>query len=137
MTDRILMIQGPLAIARRSSGFGVRLDSGALTAHDPPSLSRLETWISQSVHVEGRPEWVFVKLHTHGAPEAQAESLLGEPGRALHATLARHYNDGQRYVLHYVTAREMFNIALAGMAGHTGDPNAYRDYSLAPPPVAA
>jgi hypothetical protein len=31
----------------------------------------------------------------------------------------------------------MFNIALAGMAGCAGDPNAYRDYSLAPPPVAA
>jgi len=137
MSDRILMIQGPLAIARRSPGFGIRLDSAALTAHDPPSLSRLGTWISQGVHVQGRPEWVFVKLHTHGAPEAQAESLLGEPGRALHAALARHYNDGQRYVLHYVTAREMFNIALAGMAGCTGDPNAYRDYSLAPPPVAA
>jgi hypothetical protein len=137
MTDRILMIQGPLAIARRSPGLGIRLDSAALTANDPASLSRLDTWVSQGVHVVGRPEWVFVKLHTHGAPEAQAESLLGEPGRALHTALARHYNDGQRYILHYVTAREMFNIALAGMAGCTGNPNAYRDYSLAPPPVAA
>jgi hypothetical protein len=31
----------------------------------------------------------------------------------------------------------MFNIALAGMHGHTGNPNDYRDYSLSPPPVAA
>ena len=28
----------------------------------------------------GRPEWVFVKVHTHGAPEPQAASLLGEGG---------------------------------------------------------
>jgi hypothetical protein len=137
MTDRILMIQGPLALARRSRGLGVRIDCAALTAHDPASRSRIHSWISQGIHVDGRPEWVFVKLHTHGAPEAQAESLLGEPGRSLHELLARHYNDGQRYVLHYVTAREMFNIALAGMAGHSGDPNAYRDYSLSPPPAAA
>ena len=126
------MIQGPLALARRSRGLGVRIDCAALTAHDPASRSRIHSWISQGIHVDGRPEWVFVKLHTHGAPEAQAESLLGEPGRSLHELLARHYNDGQRYILHYVTAREMFNIALAGMAGHSGDPNAYRDYSLSP-----
>jgi hypothetical protein len=36
-----------------------------------------------------------------------------------------------------VTAREMFNIALAAMHGHSGNPAAYRDYSLPPPPVAA
>ena len=135
MSDRILMIQGPLAIARRARGFGLRIECAALTARDPASPSRLDTWVSQGIHVEGRPDWVFVKLHTHGAPEAQAESLLGEPGRALHDLLARDYNDGQRFVLHYVTAREMYNIALAGMAGCSGDPNAYRDYSLAPPPV--
>ncbi len=136
MTDRILLIQGPLALARRSRGFGVRLDSAALTANDPASPSRIDTWVSQAIHVQGRPEWIFVKLHTHGAPDAQAESLLGQPGRALHESLARHYNDGERYVLHYVTAREMFNIARASMDGHTGNPNAYRDYVLPPPPVA-
>ncbi|HEY4160105.1 MAG TPA: hypothetical protein VGM29_18460 [Polyangiaceae bacterium] len=137
MSDRILMIQGPLALARRSRGFGIRIDGAALTARDPASPSRLATWISQGIHIEGRPEWVFVKLHTHGAPEAQADSLLGKPGRALHELLARHYNDGERYVLHYVTAREMFNIARAGMAGRSGNPNAYRDYVLPPPPVAS
>jgi hypothetical protein len=31
----------------------------------------------------------------------------------------------------------MYNIALAAMAGHAGDPNQYRDYALSPPPVAA
>ncbi len=44
---------------------------------------------------------------------------------------------GERFVLHYVTAREMYNIALAGMHGLRGNPNQYRDYSLLPPPVAA
>ena len=134
--DRILMIQGPLAFARRERKFGLRIDSAALTAKDPGTRKRLQTWIAQGVHVAGRPEWVFVKLHTHGAPDDQAESLLGPAGRAMHEILTQEYNDGKRFVLHYVTAREMFNIARAAMAGLSGDPNAYRDYLLLPPPVA-
>ena len=135
--DRILMIQGPLAIARRPGRPGLRIDSAALTARDPGTRSRLATWISRGIHVAGRPEWVFVKLHTHGAPDEQAASLLGEPGYEMHRQLARHYNDGLRFVLHYVSAREMFNIALAGMHGRSGNPNQYRDYALPPPAVAA
>lgn len=137
MNDRILMVQGPLALARRPGKLKLRIDSAALTANDPGTPSRLKTWISQGIQIEGRPEWLFVKLHTHGAPEAQAASLLGQPGRALHEVLTREYNDGERYVLHYVTAREMFNIARAGMDGRSGDPNQYRNYLLPPPPVAA
>ena len=29
--------------------------------------------------VAGRPEWVFVKLHTHGAQEDAWDALLGRP----------------------------------------------------------
>jgi hypothetical protein len=137
MQDRILVIQGPLAIARRDRGLTPRIESSALTANDPPTRKRFETWASQRIHVEGRPEWVFVKVHTHGAPEAQAKALLGEPALAFHRALADFYNDGKRFVLHYVTAREMFNIAVAGMRGESGNPNDYRDYALAPPPLAS
>jgi hypothetical protein len=135
--DRILMIQGPLALARRGRSFAPRIESGALTAKDPGTLERLKTWVAQGIHVEGRPEWVFVKVHTHGAPEAQAEALLGEPGRRLHQALAQHFNDGERYVLHYVTAREMFNIARAAMQGFSGNPDRYRDHFLQAPARAA
>jgi len=38
--------------------------------------------------------------------------------------------------LHYVTARELFNVARAAMDGKTGNPNAYFDYRVPPPPVA-
>jgi hypothetical protein len=135
--DRILMVQGPLAIARRPGRIGWRIESAAITAHDPATLSRIETWIDQGIHVENRPEWLFVKVHTHGAPETQADSLLGSPGRHLHEILTGQYNDQERFILHYVTAREMFNIALASMHGHSGNPNDYRDYLLPPPPAAA
>jgi hypothetical protein len=134
--DRLLMIQGPLAPARRPGSFRWRIESAAVTAHDPPSPARIRTWVDQGIHVEGRPEWIFIKVHTHGAPEDQAASLLGEGGRALHAELAARYNDGSRFVLHYVTAREMFNIASAAMEGRSGNPSEYRDHRIAPPPVA-
>jgi hypothetical protein len=134
---RILMIQGPLALALREGRPGVRIDSAALTANDPGTARRLDTWVSQQIHVEGLPDWVFVKVHTHGAPDDQGASLLGRPGRAMHEALAAHYNDGSRFALHYVTAREMFNVARAAMDGHRGNPNDYRDYVLPPPPIAS
>jgi len=137
--DRLLMITGPLALTRRpGAGLrpGLRIESSALSHDDPPTPERLRSWVAQNIHVRGRPEWVFVKIHTHGAPERNADVLLGDPGRALHETLAREFNDGSRWSLHYVTAREMFNVAVAAMEGRTGDPGQYRDHVIAPPPVA-
>jgi hypothetical protein len=135
MRDRVLLVQGPIGLARR--GLGVRLEYSALTAHDPATPSRARSWLAPSIHVEGRPEWVFVKLHTHGAPDKQGASLLGDGGRALHEILTTRYNDGKSWILHYVTAREMFNVAIAAMEGKAGNPNDYRDYVLKPPPVAS
>jgi hypothetical protein len=34
--------------------------------------------------------------------------------------------------VHYVTAREMYNVARAAMDGRTGSPAAYLDYEVAP-----
>ncbi len=135
--DRLLMIEGPLAPARRPGRWAVRIEGAAVTAGDPATPERVRTWVAQDIHVQGRPEWVFVKVHTHGAPEAQASSLLGDGGRMLHTELAARYNDGRRWTLHYVTAREMYNVALAAMDGKSGNPAEYRDYHLATPPAAA
>ena len=110
-------------------------ENGALAGHDPPTAARVATWISQGIHIEGRPEWVFVKVHTHGAIETTAGALLGEAGRTLHTTLAHYMTRGWK--LHYVTAREMYNIARAAMDGMSGDPSGYFDYVVKPPPIAA
>lgn len=130
--DRLLMITGPLALARK--GLGMRLENGALTGKDPPTAARVATWVAQGIHVEGRPDWVFVKVHTHGSIERTAASLLGDGGHALHTALADYKRRG--WSLHYVTAREMYNVARAAMDGKSGDPNAYFDYVVPPPPVA-
>jgi hypothetical protein len=159
--DRLLMVQGPIALTTKAElGLGTgamtrldglldlargkrslsalkpRLESAAVTAVDPGTLHRVRTWVSQNIHVGGRPEWVFVKVHTHGCPEREAASLLGDGGRALHDALTRHFNDGEHWDLHYVSAREMYNVAWAAMAGESGNPSEYYDFKLAPPPVA-
>lgn len=130
------MIEGPLAPALRPGAWTPRIENGALQAVDPASPSRIRTWVAQEIHVAGRPEWIFVKVYAHGAPEAQAESLLGDGGHALHGELTTRYNDGEQWRLHYVTARELYNLALAAMSGETRDPGALRDHVLAPPPCA-
>jgi hypothetical protein len=133
--DRILMIQGPLALVPRLSRVPLRIENAAVTASNPGTPSRAAAWGAQNIHVQGREDWVFVKVHTHGAPEAEAASLLGEPGRRLHRELATRYNDGARWKLHYVTAREMYNLAMAAICGECGDPHAFRNYRLRPPPL--
>jgi hypothetical protein len=133
--DRILMIEGPLALARRPGRASLRIENAAVTADDPGSDARVASWVAQDIHVVGRPEWVFVKVHTHGAPEKQGQSLLNGGGHALHQALAR-YNDGKKWALHYVTAREMYNVAMAAMEGKGGDPAQYFAHKLKPPPAA-
>jgi hypothetical protein len=133
--DRLLMIQGPLSLLLRPEKLPVRIENGQLTGGDPCTPERLRAWVAQDVHIEGRPEWLFLKTHTHGAPEENAVSLLHDGGRSLHRLL-RNLCDHRGWRLHYVTAREMFNIARAAMDGETGDPNQFRDYILRPPPAA-
>lgn len=130
--DRLLMITGPLAFARK--GLGVRLENGAITGADPATAERVQTWVDQGIAIDGRPEWVFVKVHTHGAIERTADSLLGDGGHALHRALQAQVARG--FTLHYVTAREMYNVARAAMDGHAGDPSSYFDYRIPPPPIA-
>jgi hypothetical protein len=133
--DRVLIIEGPLALELRPRKRFVRIENADVTGNNPATSERVDSWIEQNIHVEGRPEWVFVKVHTHGTQEAHADALLGEGARRMHQALGR-YNDGTKWSLHYVTAREMYNVAQAAMAGKTGEPSQYFNFQLKPPPIA-
>src|SRR5205085_2336204 len=87
-------------------------------------------WLTAHVHVAGRPEWVFVKLHTHAMQSRS--SFLGAGADALFTAMERWWNRSP-FRLHYVTAREAYNLVKAAEAGHSGDPNDYRDFILPPP----
>ncbi|MEI9896304.1 MAG: hypothetical protein WDN28_21180 [Chthoniobacter sp.] len=78
--------------------------------------------------VEARPNWVFVKLHTHGARPDNTRMLLGEPMRAFHRSLAKLAAKDPSLRFHYVTARELVNILHAAEAGHSGNPDQFRDF---------
>jgi hypothetical protein len=55
-----------------------------------------------------------VKVFAHGVSTAADEdAVLGPRFDATLTELEQHYNDGRAYVLHYVTAREAYNLAMA------------------------
>jgi hypothetical protein len=96
-------------------------------------MARLDEWIKANVHVTSRPDWVFVKLHTHGATESNQQALLGDAMVDFHRSLAKRAAGDDQFCFHYVTAREMYNLAKAGEAGWGGPVASARDFAIAPP----
>lgn len=132
----LLMLQGPLAINWRAPGYP-RIENAALTTANWGRLDRIRKWLDCNIHVQGRPEWLFVKLHSHGAIERDFDALFGERAWSMHRTLNERYNDGRRYRLHYVTARQAYNIVKAAEHGERGNPSDFLDYRVRPPAHAA
>jgi hypothetical protein len=128
--DELLLVQGPLALnwQRKKFGFLPRIENSDLTAANPPTLERFRLWLDCQVAVEGRPNWVFVKLHTHGAKPGNTQMLLGEPMREFHRALAKLAKKDQSICFHYVTARELVNILHAAELGHSGHPGQFRNF---------
>jgi hypothetical protein len=128
----LMLIQGPLVLdwRRRKWGLVPRIENGCLQGNQPPSLERLELWLKARVQVPARPDWFFVKLHTHGANEANQPVLLGAPMLRFHQALARRAELDSKFHYHYVSAREMFNLVRAAEAGWTGSVEEARDFQL-------
>ncbi len=129
-TGGLLLIQGPLALNWKHRKFGLlpRIECGELSGDNPPSPRRADLWVRQGIHVQGRPDWIFIKLYTHGASERNSDVLLGRPMQETLEYMAKTYNDGVRYALHFVTAREMAALVHAAEAGREGSPHAYRRF---------
>lgn len=122
-----LMMQGPLLLTL-NSGRG-RIENGALVGTNPPSLRRLELWKKAAISVKGRPDWLFIKLHCHSMDPTHEAAILGDGMRAFLQELV---SDAAKRneVLHFTSAREMVNIALAACDGREGNPGDFRDYRL-------
>jgi hypothetical protein len=134
----LLIFQGPLLLVPtpRPAKLFLEVENAEIHPAVPVTPRRVDAWMRANIHVEGRPEWRFIKIHTHGAStKADADEILGpELDQAL-TYLEKAYNDGAHYVLHYVTAREAFNVARAAADNRQGDPRQYYDYLI--PPYAA
>jgi hypothetical protein len=129
----LMLIQGPLRLWWPGASWMPRIENGCIQRGQPPTMKRLDQWIGANVHVRTRPDWLFLKLHTHGATEANQRVVLGKEMAEFHRSLARRAADDRRFRFHYVTAREMYNVAKAAEAGWTGPVTEARDFVIAPP----
>jgi hypothetical protein len=130
----LLIVQGPLTLNWRRRKWGIlpRVENSCLQANQPPAPDRIDEWLRARIQVPNRPDWYFVKLHTHGAPEANQKVLLGEPMVNFHRELANRARRDLNFYFHYVTAREMYNLVRAAEAGWQGTVAEARDFALVP-----
>jgi len=130
-----ILFTGPLIFYWSKRKWGLpwlRLDGGALARNQPLDGSRFRRWLQAGISVEGRPEWIFVKLFCHGFFPQDQDYCIGEPLlRSLDSLLNTAHRTGE-FRIHFATAREAFNIAMAAAHGKSGEPGEYRDYLLSP-----
>lgn len=136
-TDQLMLMEGPLMIDWTDWRFKTHptIDDGNLYWEIPTSLHRFELWLKANVHVEGRPNWVFVRPFTHGTSlkyEGAYDNILGGNIDRMLTEVESQYNDGEKYRLHYMTAREAYNVVKAAEAGLNGNPDEYRDFVIKP-----
>ncbi|HLJ92001.1 MAG TPA: hypothetical protein VKU02_02295 [Gemmataceae bacterium] len=128
-----VIFTGPLVFnwRRRVWGFPVpRLDDGVLMENYPLDLARLRRWRGAHISVRGRPEWIFIKLYCHGFFPLDQAMTVGEPLRRFMGEVLEYGHRSEEYKIHFATAREAFNIVMAAVDGHSGEPGQYRDYLL-------
>jgi hypothetical protein len=124
-----LIIQGPLVTDLSCTMRSARpvFDNGVINGANPPTMRRLSLWKQAQVRVQGRPDWLFIKLFCHSMNPNQENSVIGGSFRNFLAALVDGADD-RKETLHFVTARELANILLAACDGREGNPGAYRDY---------
>ena len=129
----LMLVQGPMfPYFKEGKVLGLRILTDVIDGAIPVTDERVDAWVRSGICVQGREDWVVVKTHTHGATDASA--VLGDEMDRIFTRLEAKYNDGVDYCLHYVTARELYNIIKAAEAGVPGaDPAQYRDFLVARP----
>jgi hypothetical protein len=136
-TDKQLMIfQGPLMINWSDWRFKTHptIDDADVYNDMMPSFERFELWLSAKIHVLDNPNWIFVRAFTHGGSVkyGAVEANLGEDMDKMMSAVEEKYKNNPKYRLHYMTAREVYNVVKAAEAGMKGNANDYRDYIIKP-----
>lgn len=126
----LMMIQGIIGIRwkSRTHKYTPSIEASNIGGTDVPSCDRIDYLVKNAIIIKGNHEWLFIKLHTHGCRERDFDSLFGHHAHTMFDYLEQKYNDGRNFILHYVTAREMYNIVKAAEDGMKDNPNEYRDY---------
>lgn len=129
--DSPMIITGPLRLGIRNV-IRPYIEDGALTSALGGDISRLRHWRNANVTIHGRSDWIFVKLYAHGFFDHDQSTSIGDEARRLFSEIVENGEKSGSYSTHFVSAREMFNIATAAIDGRSGDPNSYRNYTLLP-----
>lgn len=129
----LMVIQGPLHPFFFSNKLtSLRMSNDAINGNPPVTSKRVDFWIKTGIHIKGKNNWIIIKTHTHGATDSHA--VLGDELDHILSYLESKYNDGINYILHYVTARELYNIVKAVESGEACmNPEMYRDYLVKKP----
>jgi hypothetical protein len=128
-----IIFQGPLVFdwTRRIRSLPVpRLDDGALARNYPLSLNRFNRWCNSRIAVAGRPDWVFVKLYSHGFFDWDQDAMIGGQMRRFMNEVLELSEKTKQFSVYFASAREAFNMVMAAADGHSGSPGRYRDYKL-------
>lgn len=128
--DRLLIFEGPTAI----DWLTWRIEYGAVESWARPTQTRIGRWIDANIHVRGRPEWVFVKVYSHGVM-SEGRILRHDLDPMLVSLEETCRARGIR--LHYATAREAYNLVKAAERGESGDPERYRDFLIPKPATSS
>jgi hypothetical protein len=125
-TDGLLILEGPSYPTPSSQ---------ILDMIVPASFDQ---WVAADIHVQGQPDWTFIKIHTHGSQQSKVgvrsatsegtSTLWGDQAETFWTYVENSYNDGVNYRVHYMSAREAYNVVRAAQAGFVGNPYDYRDY---------
>ncbi len=128
----LLMIPGIIGF-RRNSEHGKSkffIEASNIDNTDTPVPNRVDFWVKNSIKVKGNSNWLFIKIHTHGAVEDNHDAVYGHIAERMYDYLISKYNDKKNYFLHFVSAREMYNIIKAAEAGKNGNAGKFRDYLI-------
>lgn len=109
-----------------------RIDDGALTAAQGFDGSRFGRWLAANLTVGGRSDIIFVKLYCHGFFDHDQPACIGEDAKRFFNDLTDASARTGKFDVHFATAREAFNIAMAAIEGRSGGPNDFRDHKLKP-----
>jgi hypothetical protein len=128
-----IIFEGPLVFdwTRRIRSLPVpRLDDGALARNYPLSLDRFNRWRNARIAVSGRPDWVFVKLYSHGFFDWDQDAMIGGQMRRFMTEVLELSEKTKEFSVYFASAREAYNMVMAAVDGHSGSPGDYRDYKL-------
>lgn len=107
--DSLLMVQGPLMLdwSNRKLGLVPRIENADIHGGRPANWDRFRLWLNAGVRVEGCPDRIFIKLHTHGCKPSNIDTLLGQEMADFHARLEQERKSNPNFRYHYVSAWEM------------------------------